>query len=128
MNICYGSNGRKTILKNWSREGPQPLGTGSSGKAGSKFLAQLATQPLGSRRLLALSDFLLSSPRMLFVTAVLSLSLPASPGRPALPSATLLLSAGCILQSPAGVGRRGQLPPASDRAAVLPTSTSPFPG
>lgn len=62
------------------------------------------------------------------MTVAPSLSPPASPGRPALPSATLLPSAGCTLRSPAGVGKRGQLPPASDRAAGLPTSTSPVPG
>lgn len=62
---------------------------------------------------------------MLFVTVAPSLSPPASPGRPALPSATLLPSAGCTLQSPAGVGRRGQPLPASDRASELPASTSP---
>lgn len=59
------------------------------------------------------------------MTVAPSLSPPASPGRPALPSATLLPSAGCTLQSPAGVGRRGQPLPASDRASELPASTSP---
>lgn len=103
-------------------------GNWSPGTAESKFLTRLTMQPLGGQCLLAPPDFFLPSPRMLFVTVAPSLSPPASPGRPALPSATLLPSAGCTLQSRAGVGRRGQLPPASDRAAGLPTSTSPVPG
>lgn len=82
--------------------------------AESQFLAWLTTQHTVAHISWLLLTFCLPLPRMLFVTVAPSLSPPASPVRPALPSATLLPSAGCTLQSPAGVGRRGHSPPASD--------------
>lgn len=82
---------------------------------------------LGGQCFLAPPDFFLPPLRMPCVTVAPSLSPPASPGHPALPSATLLPSADCTLQSLAGVGRRGQCPPASDRAAKLPHLNQPSP-
>lgn len=128
MNIHDCSNGRKTILKNWSKERLQPLGTGPwTWLSPDCFPGWSASPWVVSGSWLLLTSFL-SPPRMLFVTVAPSLSPPASPDHPALPSATLLPSVGCTLQSPAGVGRRGQRPPASDRAAELPALTSPVPG
>jgi hypothetical protein len=90
------------------------------GMAESQILTWLASQVVAVNALGLLLTSSLPPSRTLFVTAVLSLSPPALPGHPALPSAIHLPSAGCTLPSLVGVWRRGESPPASDRAACFP--------